>query len=205
MLIEAGENAWSLVLCDSLDMHIVQAWNTILQLFIIWMVGILFESGVDDGRTYRQVAGSWVCSWWVTAVGKVPTTLESGRLDTKSFQYKLKVRLHKNFDLFLVSKRPVNFYFFYVRFRSFSLVSSATPTTMRSHQSKGRAMADWVIIAWFARFTSVELALYLIIIPEIACIQSWASQALRTDNFSKLWWFLKQKKINIFNSHFIDS
>ena len=119
MLIEAGANAWSLALYDSPDMHIVQTWNTILQLFIIWLVGILFESGVDDGRTYRQVAGSWVCSWWVTAVGKVPTTLESGRLDTKSFQYKLKVRLHKNFDLFLVSKRPVTFYFFYVRLRSF--------------------------------------------------------------------------------------
>lgn len=155
MLIEAGANAWSLVLCDSLDMHIVQAWNTILQLFIIWLVGILFESGVDDGRTYRQVAGSWVCSWWVTVVvNKSSATLETGRLDTKSFQYKLKVRLHKNFDLFLVSKRPVTFYFF-VRWVSFaSLVASATPTTMRSHQSKGRTMADWVIIAWFARFTS---------------------------------------------------
>ena len=90
MLIEAGENAWSLVLCDSLDMHILQAWNTILQLFIIWLVGILFESGVDDGRTYRQVAGSWVCSWWVTAVGRVPTTFKKpvvwiqSRLNTNS-------------------------------------------------------------------------------------------------------------------------
>ena len=74
MLIEAGANSWSF--CDSPDMHIVQAWNTILQLFIIWFVGILFESGVDDGRTYRQVAGSWVCSWWVTAVGKGSTTFE---------------------------------------------------------------------------------------------------------------------------------
>ena len=91
MLIEAGANAWSLALCDSLDMYIAQAWNAILQLIIIWLVGILFESGVDDGRTYRQVAGSWVCSWWVTAVvNKGSATLETGRLDTKSFQYELK-------------------------------------------------------------------------------------------------------------------
>ena len=63
----------------------------ILQLIIIWLVGILFESGVDDGRTYRQVAGSWVCSWWVTTVvNKGSATLETGRLDTKSFQYELK-------------------------------------------------------------------------------------------------------------------
>ena len=33
--------------------------------------------------------------------------------------------------------------------------------------------------------------------PKIACIQSWASQALRMDNFLKLWVFLKQKKNNM--------
>ena len=84
---------------------------------------------------------------------------------------------------------------FFLRQASFvSLVFSEAPTTMRSHQSKGRAKADCVMIAWFARFTSVRRALYPIIIRKTACIQSWASPALRTDKFSKLWVFLKQKK-----------
>ena len=84
---------------------------------------------------------------------------------------------------------------FFLRQASFvSLVFSEAPTTMRSHQSKGRAKADCVMIAWFARFTSVRRAVYPIIIRKTACIQSWASPALRTDKFSKLWVFLKQEK-----------
>ena len=104
----------------------------------------------------------------------------SNHLRNRSFGYKVvlirtqAVKLHKNFDLFLndfVWKRTVTFYFFLRQVSFVSLVSSEAPTTMRSlHQSKGRAMADWVIIAWFARFTSVKLALYLIIIRKIACI-----------------------------------
>ena len=174
----------------------------ILQLIIIWLVGILFESGVDDCRTYRQVAGSWVCSWWVTTVvNKGLATLETVVWIQNRFNTNSSSEITQNFRLVslneFVWKRPITLYFFYVRFRSFSLVSSEAPTTMRSHQSNGRTMADCVIIAWFSRFTSLKLALYLIIIPKIACIQSWASQALRMDNFSNLWCSSSRKKNNM--------
>ena len=103
----------------------------------------------------------------------------SNHLRNRSFGYKVvlirtqALKLHKNFDLFLndfVWKRTVTFYFFLRQASFVSVVFSEAPTTMRSHQSKGRAMADCVIIAWFARFTSVKLALYLIVIRKIACI-----------------------------------
>ena len=157
MLIEAGENAWSLAPCDSPDMHIVQATE-------IQYCNCLLLVGRNSFRKW--------CRWRqnLSPSGRELGLLmvsyssrkSSNHLRNRSFGYKVDlirtqaVKLHKNFNLFLndfVWKRTVTYFF--LRQASFvSLVSSEAPTTMRSlHQSNGRAMADCVIISWFARFT----------------------------------------------------